>query len=190
MIKYPNKKKLNNDVNQKQSASNRGMNLEKELDITNEYYLNYEIANIHKKPTPIQVVRVDYPHRKAAKIIEAYYKTPSTTDYNGIYQGYYVDFEAKETNNKKYFVFKNIHLHQIKHLRSIIKHKGIAFFIIKFNYYNEIYLIEASEIINDIDSNKKSIAYLDIIKRGYLLEQNYNPRIDYLKIVDKLIKQK
>jgi recombination protein U len=189
MIKYPNKKRIPNTIDKKQSASNRGMHLEKELDLTNEYYRVHELANIHKKPTPIQVVKVDYPHRQAAKIVEAYYKRPSTTDYNGIYQSYYIDFEAKETNNKSYFVFKNIHLHQIKHLTSIIKHGGIAFFIIKFNFYDEVYLIEAQEIIDDINKELKSISYQSIKERGYLLEQKYSPRIDYLSVVDQLIKK-
>ena len=34
-------------------------------------------------------MKVDYPNRSHAKIVEAYYQTPSTTDYNGIYRGKY-----------------------------------------------------------------------------------------------------
>ena len=41
------------------------------------------LAVIHKKPTPIQIVRVDYPQRSRAKIVEAYFRQASTTDYSG-----------------------------------------------------------------------------------------------------------
>ncbi|MFR1297399.1 MAG: Holliday junction resolvase RecU [Coprobacillus cateniformis] len=39
-----------------------------------------------KSQLPVQIVKVDYPRRESAKIVEAYYKTPSTTDYNGLYR--------------------------------------------------------------------------------------------------------
>ena len=92
-MKYPNQKKA---IIKTQNYANLGMTLEKDLDLSNSYYLNYNIAVIHKKPTPVQVVNVSYPARNKAKITEAYYKTPSTTDYNGIYKGKYLDFDAKE----------------------------------------------------------------------------------------------
>ena len=79
------------------SFSNRGMTLEEDLNETNEYYRERNIAIIHKKPTPVQIVKVDYPKRSAAVIKEAYFKQASTTDYNGVYKGKYIDFEAKET---------------------------------------------------------------------------------------------
>lgn len=97
---------------------NRGMTLEDEINQTNEFYLNMNKAVIYKKPTPIQVARVDYPSRKEAVIKEAYFKTPSTTDYNGIYKGKYIDFEAKETNLKS-FPLANIHPHQLEHLKKL-----------------------------------------------------------------------
>ena len=83
----------------------RGMSLEEDINDSNAYYRACDRALIHKKPTPIQVVKVDYPARCAAKITEAYYKTPSTTDYNGVYRGKAIDFEAKETKSKTSFPF-------------------------------------------------------------------------------------
>ncbi|WP_423363318.1 Holliday junction resolvase RecU [Mycoplasma sp. P36-A1] len=188
MIKYPNGKNFRAvHKDSKKSASNRGMTLEKDLDSTNKFYLAQEIANIHKKPTPIQVVSVDYPQRSKARITEAYYKTPSTTDYNGVYKGFYIDFEAKETRNSTIFKFANIHQHQFNHLESVIKHGGIAFFIIRFIPFDEIYVIDAKIIIKARNDGHKSLQY-DIIKaNGYIVSQKYNPRIDYLQCVDNII---
>ena len=107
MIRYPNGKTykpLNTSSPSPKkleaSYSNRGMTLEDDLDETNEYYVSKGIAIVHKKPTPVQIVKVDYPKRSAAVIKEAYFKQASTTDYNGVYKGKHLDFEAKETRNK------------------------------------------------------------------------------------------
>jgi len=120
---HDDKKKSKKQLNKKKvSYSNRGMSLEDDLTRTNEYYLLKNRAVIHKKPIPIQVVNVDYPRRSAAKITEAYYKKASTTDYNGVYRGRYIDFEAKETRNKTSFPLKNFHEHQIKHMNACFEH--------------------------------------------------------------------
>lgn len=185
-MKYPNglSKVYNNQVNYK----NRGMNLEDDLNETNNYYLINDIAIIYKKPTPITIVKVDYKSREDAVIKEAYFKTPSTTDYNGIYKGNYIDFEAKETLNDKYFPLRNIHKHQIEHLRKVVKHGGIAFLIIRFSKLNKTYLLEAKEFLNFIDNNTRASVPIDYIeKKGYLLVEKYNPRLDYLKIIDNII---
>ncbi len=74
----------------------RGMSLEEELNESNAYYLSHGIAVIHKKPTPIQIVKVDYPKRSAAQIKEAYFSKASTTDYNGVYRGKYIDLTQRK----------------------------------------------------------------------------------------------
>jgi recombination protein U len=191
MVNYPNKKKhIENrhglSSQKKVSAKHRGMNLEEDINATNQYYLANHIAVIYKKPTPVQIVKVDYPKRSAAKIIEAYYRTPSTTDYNGLYKGKYIDFEAKETR-KMSFPFTNISTHQIVHLDNILKHQGIAFIIIAFSAVNEVYLIDALYIISAYrTSQRKSLRYEEIKANGHLIPQGYSPRLDYLKMVDKL----
>ena len=93
---------------------NRGMTLENEINISNEYYIEMGKAYIYKKPTPIKITKVDYPSRDKATIKEAFFTVPSTTDYNGLYKGKYIDFEAKETNNKKSFPLSNIHKHHFQ----------------------------------------------------------------------------
>ena len=167
---------------------NRGMSLENEINISNEYYLETGKAFIYKKPTPIQIVKVDYPARNKAIIKEAYFSTPSTTDYNGLYKGKYIDFEAKETKSKTAFALSNIHPHQIKHLENINNNNGIAFIIVRFTTLAETYLITATSFLNFINSNDKKSIPLEYFKENaYLIKDGYRPRIDYLKIVDILI---
>ena len=60
-------------------------------------------------------------------INEAYFRTPSTTDYNGVYNGYYIDFEAKETKNKTSFPLNNIHAHQVEHMKIHIIKRELSF---------------------------------------------------------------
>ena len=147
-MKYPNGIKLdqsNNQLLNKASTTNRGMNLENDINISNKYYIDKEIAYIYKKPTPIKIIKVDYPTKTNKKgnivIKEAYFDTPSTTDYNGIYKGRYIDFEAKETNNLQCFPLENIHKHQIKHLENITKENGIGFIIVRFVKLNKTFLL-------------------------------------------------
>jgi len=190
MINYPNKK--TDFIKSKTNYSNRGMTFENVINETNEYYLVNDVAIIHKKPIPIQIVKVDYPSRSGAVIKEAYYKVPSTTDYNGVYKGKYIDFEAKETANKTSFPLSNIHLHQINHLESIVNHGGISFLLIFFKTLDQIYLLETKYIIkyyNRSIEGRKSIKYDEIKEFGYLIKEGYSPRIDYLKIIDKIIEK-
>lgn len=170
--------------------SNRGMNLENELNETNTYYLNNNIAVIYKKPTPITIAKVDYPSRLEAVIKEAYFKTPSTTDYNGIYKGNYIDFEAKETKNNN-FPISNVHKHQIEHLKKIQEHGGISFLIVRFSLKNKTFLLKTEDFIYFINNEKrKSIPYEYFIDKGYLIKDKFNPRVDYLEIVDKFLKER
>lgn len=168
----------------KTSYANRGMGLETDLNITNEYYKNNNIALIYKKPTPIKVTKVEY---DKSKIREAFFETQSTLDYNGIYQGKYIEFDAKETKSKTSFPISNIHIHQLEHIKQVILHKGIVFLIVRFTLLNKDYLLMGNDLINFINNNsRKSIPLSYFETNGYLLEIKYNPRIDYIKVISKL----
>lgn len=167
---------------------NRGMSLEDELNQTNTWYLHQDKAVIYKKPTPITVVKVNYPNRADAVIKEAYFKTPSTTDYNGIYRGKYIDFEAKETNLKS-FPLVNIHKHQLDHLKKITLHGGISFIIVRFSKVNKTFLLETKQLFEFLQNTKrKSIPLSFFEEQGYLIPDKYQPRVDYLAIIDNLYK--
>ncbi len=193
MIKYPNgnkyqptpiKKERKSSAEISLSSSNRGMNLENDINLSNEWYRDHDICLITKRPTPINIVKVDYSH--GAHIIDAYFEKQSTTDYNGIYKGKYLDFEAKNTKNKTAFPLSNIEQHQIEHLKKVIYHGGIAFFIIQFQSQNEVYLLDASYVINFYEhGERKSIPYNVIKENGILIKQGFNPRLYYIDAIEE-----
>ena len=173
---------IENNIN----YGNRGMGLEEDLNLTNSYYVDKNIAFIYKKPTPIQITKVEYKNNDV-RIKEAFFKEPSTTDYNGLYKGKYIDFEAKETLSKTSFPLDNIHKHQIKHIRNIINNGGIGFIIVRFNKLGRNYLLLGKDLIDFIDANeRKSIPLKFFEEHAYLIEIGYVPRLDYLKIIDSI----
>lgn len=176
------------------SYSNRGKSLEDDLNETNMFYLQQNLAIIHKKPVPIQIVKVDYPARSAAVIREAYFRTPSTTDYNGVYNGYYVDFEAKETDSKTSFPLKNIHPHQMEHMKSVLHQRGIAFFIIRFSMLQRNFVVRydvVAQFYNNMNNGgRKSIPFTVFETEAIEIHEGYLPRLDYLQAVDVLIADK
>ena len=193
LFKYPDgsvreietkKAKKSKDVNK----ANLGTDFEDSINESNEYYLKKGVAAIYKKPTPVQIVKVDYPARNKAKIVEAYYKTPSTTDYNGIFKEKYIDFEAKSCKELN-FSFERIYEHQIRHLERIDNLGGIAFLIIEFSSVDEVYILPIKLLLEkyeeSLNGGRKSIPYEYIKDNGYNVKQGFNPRLDYLDAVKK-----
>ncbi len=181
-MKYPNnimksnKKAIN--------YSNRGMDLEELINETNEYYLEKDKALIFKKPTPIGISEAVYTPR--GRIIKnGYFKSPSTLDYNGIYRGKYIEFEAKETQSKTSFPIANFHEHQLKYMKRVLNHGGICFVLLKMNH--QVFLIKGEDIISFLEEEtRKSIPYSYIVEHGKTIEEKWNPSLDYLKIVDEI----
>ncbi|WP_062104834.1 Holliday junction resolvase RecU [Bacillus niameyensis] len=197
-VHYPNGRKYQDPViskvaqnnAKKSSYSNRGMTLEEDLNETNSYYLSNGIAVIHKKPTPVQIVNVDYKSRSKAVIKEAYFRQASTTDYNGVCNGKYIDFEAKETRSVTSFPLKNFHEHQIEHMKNVDKLGGIVFVILRFASVDELYLLEGKDLFRYwermLTGGRKSIKKEEVEKIGHRVQYGWHPRIDYLKTLMSL----
>lgn len=165
------------------SHSNRGMDLENSINVSNNYYLEKGRALIYKKPTPIGIVNVSYKNKKVS-IDKAYFKEQSTLDYNGLYKGKYIDFDAKISHSKTSFPLANVHEHQTKHIRNVIKHGGIAFLIIRMN--NITYLLKGEDYLAYIDNEvRKSIPYSYLLEKGKVIKEGYLLPLDYLKVVDE-----
>lgn len=186
-MNYPTKTNKKVIIKSTSNHSRLGMSLENDINVTNDYYLNQNVAVIYKKPTPIKIVKVKYDSRNTAKITEAFYNQPSTTDYNGVYKGKYIDFEAKECHSKTSFPFTSIHAHQIKHLERCSEHGGITFIILRMASYDETYLIKAKDFLDFYKGKtRKSLSYVWIKENGYLIEYNYLKPCNYLSVVDKV----
>ena len=159
---------------------NRGMNLEQDINLTNEYYKLKKIALIYKKPIPIKVLKIN---ETKTRIKEAFYEQKSTLDYSGIYKEKYIEFDAKECHSTTSFPLSNIKDHQLEHIKKVIKQKGIVFLIIYMN--NEFYLVKGEDIIEFINNNtRKSIEFEYIKSKGYKINESYLPRLKYLDEVD------
>lgn len=200
-IRYPNGRKYTPSTisksaeNKKEKAepsfSNRGKILEDAIDEANKFYLSNQQAVIHKKPVPIQIVNVEYPSRSAAVIKEAYFRTPSTTDYNGVFNGRYIDFDAKETKNKTSFPLSNVHAHQIVHMRASTSQGGICFLLIRFSTLNR-YFVLPFEVLDQAwtameSGSRKSILLETFERQAIEIKEGYLPRLDYLKAVAALL---
>ncbi len=191
MINYPFGKRpeiINKNIvkNQKSNITykNRGMDFENDINMSLDYFDDHQLAAITKRPTPINVVHVDY--SKGARITDAYFEKQSTTDYNGVYRGKYIDFEAKNTKNKTSLPLHNITAHQIRHLEKVLKHGGIAFFIICFEALDVVYLLDASFVIDFFNNHERaSIPTTFIFENGVKVEQGYMPRLEILKAIDE-----
>ena len=204
VIRYPNgqssaydggkKQKLQEKIARPKTFANRGMRFEEAINQSNAYYLNRQAAVIHKKPTPVQIVKVDYPRRSAAVIKEAYFREASTTDYNGVYRGYYLDFETKETQNKTSFPFKNFHEHQIQHMENCLTQQGVCFVLLWFSSLQRCFFLTSSNLSTEWHqqktTGKKSLPLAYIEKNGIEIIPGIAPRIPYLKAVDQFLSMK
>jgi recombination protein U len=191
-IHYPNgnpctfkEKSAKKQLHIKVAPGNRGMGFEEDINQSNLYYKEKHLCLVTKRPTPINVVKVDYSH--GAKITQAFFKSQSTTDYNGVYKGRYIDFEAKSTRSKTSFPLSNIAPQQVEHLRGVIENGGIAFFLINCYAIGETYLLEASYICDFYEQKpRKSIPLCEIKEKGHKVKEGYSPRYDYLPLIEEI----
>ena len=99
------------------------------------------------------------------------------------------DFEAKSCKGKS-FTFNNLYSHQIEHLKSIEKHGGISFLLIKFNDFDEVYIVPTNILYEQyqlsFNGGRKSLSYDFVKENAYIVHTGYAPMVDYLKVIDKI----
>lgn len=152
---------------------NKGMYIEELINNTSFYYQDNEIMYIEKRFLPIQPTRIEN------KNVNGILLRKSTVDYLCLYNGKYIDFEVKQTN-EDYFDLKAIKSHQINHLIKINNLKGFSFLLIYYFKRDVIKVVDINQI-KDLISNKKHKIYynddlfrtLDIIFPGIIDFKKY-----------------
>ncbi|MEH7434197.1 Holliday junction resolvase RecU [Bacillus thuringiensis] len=166
---------------------NRGMAFEMLINLANQMYQRGGVALINKRPTPVKVIK-----SRGSQVINGFYEAKSTVDYDGVYKGRAVAFEAKSTEKDKRFDLKNIAQHQLDYLEKAEKMGAICFFLIEFSKDKSVFAVPLSVIQSYVrmshqPKGKKSIPRADFDIYGYLVEQTERAPIDYLQYVDEVV---
>ena len=131
----------------KQSNSNRGMYIEKLVDNSAFYYFERNILLIEKKQVPF------FFSKTSKNNITGSIKK-STTDYYGVYKGFYFDFEVKQTSNN-FLLINQIKEHQMNYLKNVSKFGAISFLLIHFFMEDKIFAIKINDLINICKKSKR-----------------------------------
>ncbi|TKI94614.1 Holliday junction resolvase RecU [Bacillus wiedmannii] len=166
---------------------NRGMAFEKLINLSNEMYQREGVALINKRPTPVKVLK-----SAGGRVLNGFYEAKSTVDYDGVYKGRAVVFEAKSTQSLTRFDLSNIAQHQLDYLEKAEKMGAICFFLIEFSKDQTVFLVPASVVqsyvrLSHQPNGKKSISRVDFDIYGYLVEQTERAPIDYLQYIDEAV---
>ncbi|WP_328702764.1 Holliday junction resolvase RecU [Alicyclobacillus suci] len=171
-----------------QSHANRGRSLETMLNMTNMQYRLHNWALVDKIPTPIKKVG-DY--RRG--VFLAVWEHKSSVDYQGIYNGRAIVFEAKMCRENTRFSLSNIAAHQIEYLEQAEQQGAITFLIVEFPKLDETYLVPANYVVkcwhNAKAGERKSIPIEAIREFGMRVRTGRGVPLDYLAVVDKLWKR-
>ncbi len=170
-------------IRDKMVRTNMGMAFESDVSKSCDYYREREIADIYKRPTPIKVVRMSKVRK--GMIEEAYFQEKSTTDYVGIYRGFYVDFECKETIHDS-IPYHMIREQQYRHLDTILRMGGIGFFLVSFKKYGEVYLIDARKVLAvEEEGRHQGLKRSFFQQKGTRVERSYLPPYRLIEALEK-----
>ncbi|WP_067924829.1 Holliday junction resolvase RecU [Alicyclobacillus shizuokensis] len=167
---------------------NRGAALEMLINHTNEVYRARGWAVVTKRPTPVAIVRT-----KGTRILSAYLEAKSTVDYEGVYHGRSLQFEAKSTRETRRFPLSNFHEHQIEHMRACLQQGAVVFAIVEFTRVDERLYVPGKLILDAWDrwkaGGKASIPREDLEEQCYRIRSGRGVAVDYLAVVDELLHQ-
>lgn len=163
---------------------NRGMSFEMVINLVNNQYKGRGIALINKRPTPVKVLK-----SKGTKVISGYYEEKSTVDYDGVYQGKAIVFEAKSTQ-RNHFPLSMVSPHQVDYLDRANRNGAIAFLLVELSKLHRVYLLPYEQLAGYLkrarQGGRKSIPLDELEVYAYEVERGRGVPYDYLAAVDKL----
>lgn len=165
------------------------MALENLIEYTNNIYRAKRWAVVTKRPTPVKILRT---HRNGR--IEGHLEKASTVDYEGVYRGRALQFEAKSTKEQHRFPLANFHEHQIEHMIACVDHGAVVFAIIEFARHDLRFYVPAKVVLDAWDKaaagGPKSIPFEELNFTCYTIPATRGVPCDYLAIVDKVMEMK
>lgn len=166
----------------KHSQANRGMGLERIIDMANTQYRNKGVADVRKIPTPVKITS------NVKGKVSGHVTKGELVDYFGVKDGRAIVFDAKETNITTSFPLKNVHEHQFNILKSWHQKGAKAFLLISFTKRQyETYLLPF-EMLEEawkgyIGDGKKSIPYEEFVLNCDLVKSDKGYVLHYLKAI-------
>lgn len=163
-----------------------GQAFERVINTANRQYANGGVALIHKREAPVNVK-----NKVGKEILKAHYLGKSTVDYDGVYKGRAIYFEAKNTTSETSFKLENIKPHQLAHLEAAASHGAICFVLVRFMSHNRIFYLSLSNLRRFVqrakEGGRKSIAYNEFLEHCPEVPSTLRAYVDYLLFVDQEI---
>jgi len=161
--------------------ANRGMGLERIMDLTNEIYRRKGLAVVSKAATPWKVQR----SRQTGKVINAFPEKKSTVDYHGTANGVSLYFDAKMTKETSRFPLSNVEHHQYEYLKDMHNQGAKCFLLIEFSEFRKVHLLKYEDLHQwwelMAQGGRKSIPYDWIAENCQQVKQNGFVPVDYLE---------
>lgn len=178
-------KKMSSRGEGEMNYGNRGMAFEEFIECTNQMYESKGIAVINKRPTPVKVTR-----SQGSRVISGFFEKQSTVDFDGVYRGRAIVFEAKSTKNPTRFDLCKLPDHQYEHLAKCHKNGAVAFLLVSFEKQKKEYLLPYTALRPYWTEYKKpvgkrSMSILDFDVHAYEVDAGRVP-LDYLAVVDQV----
>ncbi|WP_408954749.1 Holliday junction resolvase RecU [Natroniella sp. ANB-PHB2] len=166
--------------------ANRGQGLEDMIESSNQQYFFQERALVQKVPTPVKVLNIN---SRTGKISNGFYEKKSTVDYIGLFEGYPIAFDAKQTKVETRFDLSNVEEHQYYYLADWAKNGGISFLVVYFSSLDEFYYLPFKLLDRYwqgvLQGGRKSIPY-DEFKERWKIKPKGLILVDYLSTLKEV----